>query len=52
MQTQLEGMDASITQVEKAIETMKTLGMDTRDIEEKLTWSKEVRETLLKQFGQ
>uniref|UniRef100_A0A6H1ZP69 Uncharacterized protein n=1 Tax=viral metagenome TaxID=1070528 RepID=A0A6H1ZP69_9ZZZZ len=40
-----------IDKAEKAVKVMKDLGMDVAEMEERLTWAKKVRETLLKEFA-
>ena len=36
---------------QKAIDVMKSLGMDVKELQDKLDWAKSVRETLLKEFA-
>ena len=50
MKTRLAGMEKEVEGAKKAIETLKKLGMDTRALEEKLTWAEEVRKALLTEF--
>jgi len=40
-----------IAKAQKAIDVMKSIGMDVTELQEKLDWSKKVRETLLKEFS-
>ena len=49
--TRLTDLKGDIDKAEKAIGVLRSLGMDTKDIEDKLAWSKQVRETLLKEFA-
>jgi len=51
MKARLETASADIDKAQKAIEIMKSLGMDTTEIQDKLNWAKTVRETLIKEFG-
>lgn len=48
---QLDAMSTNIEAAEATIKTLQKLGMDTKDIEEKLVWAKNVRETLLTDFS-
>lgn len=47
----LEAMGKDIEATEKALVVMKDLGLDTQTLDEKLEWSKKVRETLLAKFS-
>ncbi len=47
----LTAMNEKIAGAEKSIATLKKLGMDVQALEDHLTWAKETRETLLKEFG-
>lgn len=47
----MEEAESRFAEADHAIEVMKKLGMDTSKLEEKMTWAKEVRKTLLKEFG-
>jgi hypothetical protein len=47
----LKDMEASIAESERGIEVMKRLGTDVSKLEEQITWAKEVRKTLLENFG-
>lgn len=46
----MAAMESDMTKAKKALQVMKDLGMDTKDLEEKLTWADRVRTTLLKEF--
>lgn len=46
----LTDLDADIEAADKAVEVLKSLGMDVTPIEEKIAWSKDVRKTLLTEF--
>lgn len=47
----LKTQEPDIVKARKMIETMKALGMDTKEMEEKLDWAEKVRTTLLKEFA-
>ena len=47
----LTAQENDIEKARKALATMKELGMDTKDLEEKLDWAAKVRETLIKEFA-
>lgn len=49
--TALTVLDSDIARARQALETLKGLGMDVKEIEEKLTWAENVRATLLKEFS-
>jgi len=51
MKARLETTNTDIEKAQKAIEVMKSLGMDVSEMQDKLNWAKQVRETLLKEFG-
>jgi len=46
----LLALSPGVEKARKALETMKSLGLDTTDLEDKLKWATEVRETLLSKF--
>ena len=50
MRTRLAAMDKEIEGAKRVIGTLKKLGMDTRALEEKITWAEEVRTALLTEF--
>lgn len=50
VKAQLEAIDPMIKSAETAMASLKRLGLDTRSLEDKLTWAKEVKETLLRDF--
>jgi hypothetical protein len=50
VQDRLKALEPDITQARKILETMKGLGMDTKELEERLDWSEKVKLTLLKEF--
>jgi len=50
VQAKLVAQETDIAKARKAIEVMKSLGMDVKDIEDKLAWADNVRATLLKEF--
>jgi myo-inositol catabolism protein IolC len=47
----LEDMISDIEAAKSAIATLQKLGIDTREMEDKLSWAEQVRETLLKEFA-
>ena len=51
MKKRLEDSKADIDTAEASVKILKDLGMDTKDMDEKIAWSKQVRETLLKEFA-
>ena len=51
MKTELESAGDDIEKAEHALKVMKELGMDTTEIEGKLTWAKSARETMLREFS-
>jgi hypothetical protein len=44
-------MTPDIDAAKKAMATMKELGMDTKELEERLAWAEKVRTTLLREFA-
>ena len=52
MLQRLKDMDASIAESERGIEVMKRLGTDVSKLQEQINWAKEVRKTLLENFGE
>uniref|UniRef100_A0A6H1ZNV6 Uncharacterized protein n=1 Tax=viral metagenome TaxID=1070528 RepID=A0A6H1ZNV6_9ZZZZ len=50
MKKRMETANVDMDKAQKAIDTMKSLGMDVKEMQEKLDWAKQVRETLLKEF--
>lgn len=50
MKKRLEDSEDDLARAEHGIEVMAKLGMDTKELKEKLEWSKTVRATLLKEF--
>lgn len=42
--------EGDIERAEHSLKIIRELGMDTRELDEKLAWSKTVRATLLKEF--
>ena len=51
MTTKLNDMTAELEKAEHSIEVLKKMGMETGPLEEKLEWSKHVRQTLLDEFS-
>jgi len=51
MTTRLTGMQPDIDRAKKALAVMKELGMDTKELEDKLLWAENVKKTLLKEFA-
>ena len=50
VQKRLTDQKTDIDKARRAIEVMKSLGMDTKELEDKIDWAAKVRETLLKEF--
>ena len=48
---QLIAMEDTMARAKHDLETMKTLGIDTKELEEKLTWAEMARKTLLSEFS-
>jgi hypothetical protein len=48
---QLEAQGEFVEVAQKQIQTLKKLGIDTKQMEEKLEWAEEARKTLLSEFG-
>lgn len=46
----LEDLSVDIKRGEKAIEALKAMDVDVKDIEEKIEWAKTARDVLLKEF--
>lgn len=51
MANDLKKLEGDLEKADHAIEVLKKLGMETGPLEEKLSWSKNVRKTLLDEFG-
>lgn len=51
MRSELEGSSKDIERAEHAIGVLKKLGMNTKELEDKLEWAKTAREVLLKEFS-
>lgn len=51
MTKKLMEAEDDIDRAAKGLEVLEKLGMETRELREKLEWSRTVRETLLKEFG-
>ena len=51
MKKKLMEAEGDLERAGHGIEVMKKLGMDTKELEDKLEWSKTVRKTLLEEFG-
>jgi len=51
MKQNMMKQEGEIKNARKAIESLKKLGINTQDLEDKLTWADEARKTLLKDFG-
>ncbi len=47
----LKDLAPDLERAYKEIATMKKLGMDTKDLEEKLAWAADARKTLIDNFG-
>ena len=51
MTKKLMEAEGDIDRAAKGLEVLESLGMDVKELREKLEWSKNVRTTLLKEFG-
>ena len=51
MATKLKDMTVELEKAEHSIKILKDLGMETGPLEEKVEWSKHVRQTLLDEFA-
>ena len=47
----LTAQEDELVKARKALAVMKELGMDTKELEDKLAWSEKVRKTLLTEFA-
>jgi hypothetical protein len=47
---ELRDQEVSVVRARKDIQTLKSLGLVTKDLEDKLEWAEEARKTLLKEF--
>lgn len=48
--TQLESSKRDMPKIKKSIQLLKQIGMDTRMLEDRLSWAEEVNDLLLKEF--
>jgi len=46
----LRAQEVGVVRARKDIETLKKLGLQTQELEDKLNWAEEARKTLLKEF--
>ncbi len=46
----MESANIDMDKAQKALDVMKSLDMDVRELQDKLDWAKNVRITLLKEF--
>jgi len=51
MVKELKAQEVSVVRARKDIETLKKLGLATKELEDKLNWAEEARKTLLKEFS-
>lgn len=51
VKTRLEDVKEDMERARHGIEVLKRLGMDTRELEEKLEWAEKARDTMLTEFG-
>jgi hypothetical protein len=51
MKARMETANTDIEKAQKAIDVMKSLGMDVKEMQDKIDWARQVRETLLKEFS-
>ena len=47
----LKLQEVSVVRARKDIQTLKKLGLETKELEDKLNWAEEARKTLLKEFS-
>ena len=47
----LKMQEVNVVRARKDIQTLKKLGLQTKDLEDKLDWAEEARKTLLKEFS-
>ena len=47
----LKSQEKNVLAAKKDIQTLKKLGLQTKDLEDKLEWAEEARKTLLKEFS-
>jgi len=50
MAKDLKSQEVNVVRARKDIATLKKLGLQTKDLEDKLDWAEEARKTLLKEF--
>jgi len=50
MKKRLEDSKADIERAKASVKILKGLDMDTKDMDEKIVWAEQVRDTLLKEF--
>ena len=46
----LKAQEVGVVRARKDIQTLKKLGLETKELEDKLNWAEEARKTLLKEF--
>ncbi len=46
----LRAQEVNVVRARKDIQTLKKLGLQTKELEDKLDWAEEARKTLLKEF--
>ena len=51
MVKELKLQEVSVVRARKDIATLKKLGLQTKELEDKLNWAEEARKTLLKEFS-
>ena len=51
VRTRLANLEEDVAKTKAAIETLKKIGIDVTEIEEKLKWAEETRQILLKEFA-
>jgi len=47
----LKTQEVAVVRARKDIQTLKKLGLETKELEDKLNWAEEARQTLLKEFS-
>lgn len=50
MAKDLREQEVNVVRARKDIQTLKKLGLETKELEDKLDWAEEARKTLLKEF--
>ena len=51
MVKELKAQEVGVVSARRDIQTLKKLGLETKELEDKLNWAEEARKTLLKEFS-